>query len=171
MKDTNLLEEYVLNDQGAVFQGSSDHIGAKVWNFAQVIFEPVFDVWTIAFFCYWSTEALHQIQLHICINYSYFFCIEVGFLFLWFQFEEGVLEVCFSLLRKSHGYKVGPHMSNPVTMARAISAIVSYITYMQVQRGRKFKSSLLYKVVQNVKKDASFRFMYLVYICITKHTV
>lgn len=50
MKDTNLLEEYVLNDQGAVFQGSSDHIGAKVWNFAQVIFEPVFDVWTIAFF-------------------------------------------------------------------------------------------------------------------------
>lgn len=83
-----------------------------------------------------------------------------------------MLEVCFSLLRKSHGYKVGPHMSNPVTMARAISAIVSYITYMQVQRGRKFKSSLLYKVVQNVKKDASsFRFMYLVYICITKHTV
>lgn len=82
-----------------------------------------------------------------------------------------MLEVCFSLLRKSHGYKVGPHMSNPVTMARAISAIVSYITYMQVQRGRKFKSSMLYKVVQNVKKDASFRFMYLVYICITKHTV
>lgn len=75
MKDTNLLEEYVLNDQGAVFQGSSDHIGAKVWNFA--------------------------------------------------QFEEGVLEVCFSLLRKSRGYKVGPHMSNPVTMARAISAIVN----------------------------------------------
>lgn len=82
MKDTNLLEEYVLNDQGAVFQGSSDHIGAKVWNFAQVIFEPIFDVWTIAFFCYWSTDVLHQIQLHICINYSYFFCIEVGFLFL-----------------------------------------------------------------------------------------
>lgn len=44
MKDTNLLEEYVLNDQGAVFQGSSDHIGAKVWNFAQVLFEPSFDV-------------------------------------------------------------------------------------------------------------------------------
>lgn len=44
MKDTNLLEEYVLNDQGAVFQGSSDHIGAKVWNFAQVLFEPSFDI-------------------------------------------------------------------------------------------------------------------------------
>lgn len=85
--------------------------------------------------------------------------------FLWFQFEEGVLEVCFSLLRKSHGYKVGPHMSNPVTMARAISAIVSY---MQGQRERKSESSLLYKVVQNVKKDASFRFMYT---CITKHNI
>lgn len=44
MKDTNLLEEYVLNDQGAVFQGSSDHIGAKVWNFAQVLFEPSFGI-------------------------------------------------------------------------------------------------------------------------------
>lgn len=62
-----------------------------------------------------------------------------------------MLEVCFSLLRKSHGYKVGPHMSNPVTMARAISAIVS---------GKKSYSSLLYKVEQNVKKNASFRFIY-----------
>lgn len=45
-----------------------------------------------------------------------------------------MLEVCFSLLRKSHGYKVGPHMLNPVTMARAISAIVSF---MQGQSEKK----------------------------------
>lgn len=36
MKNTDLLNEYVINDQGAVFQGSSDKIGAKVWNLAQV---------------------------------------------------------------------------------------------------------------------------------------
>lgn len=50
-------------------------------------------------------------------------------------------------------------MSNPVTMARAISAIVSE---------KKSYSSLLYKVVQNVKKNASFRF---IYTWITKHNI
>lgn len=36
MKDTDKLDEYCLNDHGVVFQGSSDKIGAKIWNFAQV---------------------------------------------------------------------------------------------------------------------------------------
>jgi hypothetical protein len=36
MKDTDLLEEYILNDHGVQFQGSSNKIGAKIWNFAQV---------------------------------------------------------------------------------------------------------------------------------------
>nr|XP_022335793.1 uncharacterized protein LOC111132291 [Crassostrea virginica] len=75
MKNTDLLNEYVINDQGAVFQGSSDKIGAKVWNLA--------------------------------------------------QYEDGVLEVCFSLLRKANEYTVGPDMANPVTIARAVSAIIN----------------------------------------------
>lgn len=35
---TSLLNEYVLNDTGAVFQGNYKQINAKVWNFAQVLF-------------------------------------------------------------------------------------------------------------------------------------
>lgn len=56
-------------------------------------------------------------------------------------------------------------MLNPVTMARAISAIVSF---MQGQSEKKSYSSLLYKVVQNVKKNASFRF---IYTWISKHNL
>lgn len=102
MKDTNLLEEYVLNDQGAVFQGSSDHIGAKVWNFAQVLFEPSFDIWVEhisltndakrivhkfqklrvlsflyldqAFSSIFYTDAIYKIQMHMVYNmYMYIY--------------------------------------------------------------------------------------------------
>ena len=56
MKNTDLLNEYVINDQGAVFQGSSDKIGAKVWNLAQV--RP--------FFCISSTLLYGCSSLNAC---------------------------------------------------------------------------------------------------------
>ena len=36
MEDTSLLDEYILNDQGAVFKGSYDKLFGKAWNFGQV---------------------------------------------------------------------------------------------------------------------------------------
>ena len=58
MKNTDLLNEYVINDQGAVFQGSSDKIGAKVWNLAQVrpffcISQLNFALWLLFVKCMW----------------------------------------------------------------------------------------------------------------------
>lgn len=36
MKDTELLKEYVDNEQGCVYRGSHDNYGAKAWNYGQV---------------------------------------------------------------------------------------------------------------------------------------
>lgn len=62
------------------------------------------------------------------------------FLYLWYQFmeflffspkkfEEGVLEICFHLLRRSHGNTVnGAKMSDPIQISRTITKIVSIAT-------------------------------------------
>lgn len=36
MPNSSDLEEYILNDQGVIFQGSSDHISPLRWYFGQV---------------------------------------------------------------------------------------------------------------------------------------
>ena len=48
---------------------------------------------------------------------------------LLFKFEEGVLEICFHLLRRANGGRVNAAMmSDPVKMSRTISKIVGAIT-------------------------------------------
>lgn len=45
------------------------------------------------------------------------------------KFEEGVLEICFHLLRRSHGNTVnGAKMSDPIQISRTITKIVSIAT-------------------------------------------
>ncbi|KAK3085527.1 hypothetical protein FSP39_004705 [Pinctada imbricata] len=73
--ETALLSEYILNDQGCVFNGSATHPSARPWNFG--------------------------------------------------QFEDGILETCFRLLRKGNGYRNSNRLSNPVEIARMISHLVN----------------------------------------------
>lgn len=35
--DTKLLEEYILNDSGAIFHGNYKQVGAKPWFYGQVV--------------------------------------------------------------------------------------------------------------------------------------
>lgn len=45
------------------------------------------------------------------------------------KFEEGILEICFHLLRRANGNTVnGAKMSDPIQISRTISKIVSTVT-------------------------------------------
>lgn len=45
------------------------------------------------------------------------------------KFEEGILEICFHLLRRANGNTVhGAKMSDPIQISRTISKIVSTAT-------------------------------------------
>ncbi|XP_033753995.1 hemocyte protein-glutamine gamma-glutamyltransferase-like [Pecten maximus] len=72
---TKQLDEYVLNNKGAVFQGNWHKPHAKPWLFG--------------------------------------------------QFEDGILDICITILNKAFDYCIGPQLADPVMISRAISAIVN----------------------------------------------
>lgn len=52
------------------------------------------------------------------------------------QFEEGILEICLSILRKAFNWNIGPEMSDPIQISRAISRIVNNCDDFGVLVGR-----------------------------------
>ncbi|KAK3085991.1 hypothetical protein FSP39_011813, partial [Pinctada imbricata] len=75
MPDEKLLNEYILNDKGAVFKGSSKSCYATNWFFA--------------------------------------------------QFEDGILETCYQILRKGNNYKYTTALADPVKIARQLTYLIN----------------------------------------------
>ena len=90
------------------------------WQRSLVLWKLPTDWWTPMEFWTGVSSYLHfQVatqNLHSNINYV---------MILSFKFEEGVLEICFHLLRRANGGRVNAvMMSDPVKMSRTISKIV-----------------------------------------------
>lgn len=76
-EDQPLLKEYVLNEAGTVFVGTSSNMSSSAWIYG--------------------------------------------------QFEKGILQTSFSLLRKAFNFKMTPVMANAVEVSRALSRVVNSI--------------------------------------------
>ena len=107
MDEEKYLEEYILNDKGVLFCGNYRQIGARPWNFGQVFLHN-----SIVFYTFSGRYAKFAFKF-------------LRVMILLFKFEEGVLEICFHLLRRANGGRVNAvMMSDPVKISRTISKIV-----------------------------------------------
>jgi hypothetical protein len=96
----------------------STNLRSHWWNFSKYFF-------LIRSICQLYLSTLDLIFIVSAINLSTLTLI----VFLHLQFDKDILQICLSLLRKSFGFKMTPSMADPVLVARALSRIVSVVSY------------------------------------------
>lgn len=116
LADEQERREYVLNEQGVIFRGSSHYISPLNWDFGQVCQKPRTHIRVrnrdIGFEC--ESQPVLLVLLAS---------------FLPVQFEDDMVDICLNILDKSLNYGKDPagdlaSRSDPVYVGRVISAMV-----------------------------------------------
>nr|KAG5707190.1 hypothetical protein BaRGS_017874 [Batillaria attramentaria] len=115
--DKKLLKEYILNEAGTVFTGNSDRVGSRKWENLGVIFDNTLSmreqVNKVCQCAYFELRRISSIRQYLTTESTKTL------------FEEGILQVSFTILRKAFGFKVTPAMADAVEVSRALTRAVN----------------------------------------------
>ena len=121
MDDEEEKKEYVLNDIGRLYYGTETQIGARTWNYGQVLDREEIKCGWISANPSLSANPSH-LRSSLCLFLDLTSTLSV-------QFLEGMLEACLYVLEKSE--IPPPGRGDPVNVVRVISAMVRYLsTYL-----------------------------------------
>ncbi|XP_043563066.1 protein-glutamine gamma-glutamyltransferase 2 isoform X3 [Chiloscyllium plagiosum] len=114
LPDEDLLQEYILNENGLLYHGSYTNIYTLPWNFGQVIFPLNFP---------------QSIYHFLCIFCVFFRDIVPSFV-ICSQFEKDVIDICFQILDNSlsalkDSLADVARRNDPVYVSRIVTAMVN----------------------------------------------